>query len=100
MMYYDCLDGCGPYGYSSGTKGSNLVCLVYPWLNGMEQVYINAYDPIFSGMLVSAGQEQIYYDQAVNSARINSSIITFTFTLPPYYKTTIQLKLVLINSTS
>ena len=99
-MYYDCLDGCGPYGYISGTKGSNLACLVYPWLNGMEQVYNNAYDPIFSGMLVSAGQEQIYYDQAVNSARINSSIITITVTLSPYYKTAIQLKLVLINSTS
>jgi hypothetical protein len=100
VMYYDCLDSCGPYGYTAMIKGSNIVCLTYPWLNGVQQLYLNAYDSSFSGMLIAAGPERVYYDQVVNSARTANCILTFTLTLSPYYKTSINLKLVVTGQSS
>ena len=46
-MYYQCLDSCTAFGYRLQSFSSGLICLPYPWINGLQQVYLTAYDPTF-----------------------------------------------------
>jgi hypothetical protein len=43
-MYYQCLNACTVFGYSLQTFKGGLICLPYPWINGLEQIYLTAYD--------------------------------------------------------
>lgn len=69
-------------------------CLPLLWVGTTQQLYYNAYSPIFNSLYKSAN-EWIYFNQELSTT--TKSVINMQFSLSPYYKLAYTLKLITVG---
>jgi hypothetical protein len=93
-LLYQCLNGCSSSTYTGATANGAVECLPLLWVGSTQQLYYNAYSPIFNNLYKSAN-EWIYMNQDLSSS--SQSVINLQFSFNPYYKLVYTLKLVSVG---
>jgi hypothetical protein len=88
------LNGCASLAFAAGTSKGLTQCVAQQWMRSIQQIYFNAYDPIF-GNLYQTSSEWVYFDSQLSTN--SKSIISMQLTLSPYYKLAFSLKMVAVG---